>query len=551
MKRLRPVFLLALTCVLSAAGVSARAEQLQVVKSKKYWGQVEALEFGKERYISAKDGARIYGGQLYWYAVRGTVRISIRGRQVVLTKDAPTAVIDGRDAEIETPMIVRAGKAFVPLNFFVSRAFAGAAGVESKYDPQKQLLTIEPRSSVGPLRWFSYPGYTRVVLEIDDSMRFQTAKRGRSGFEVMVPNGRIGGPQRIDVGDGVVDFVRLSQESKQARLTLKTGKSAVGHKFLELQKPHRVVIDVMRSKDAVLAAKKRRVEYEAPASPRQKRRERKRERRSDAKRASSAKLEAPAPKAVSPKKSPEPASVPAAVSMGLSGRAGRFRIMIDPGHGGKDGGAVGRRGTLEKDINLRASLALAEMLREKGGFDVKLTRSDDRFIKLGHRSKLANNFNADLFVSIHCNAAEQRSLSGFEVYFLSERASDPEAERLAEFENSVLALEGEDVVLDEAAQILYGMAKTENINAAAELAGLMTQSLSKRVDLRNRGVKQAAFYVLRGANQPAVLVELAFLSHSKDETKLRSKKYLRKLVEGVHAGILEYVKRNGAREAKR
>ena len=217
--------------------------------------------------------------------------------------------------------------------------------------------------------------------------------------------------------------------------------------------------------------------------------------------------------------------------------------MLDPGHGGKDGGAVGRRGTLEKDINLSAAKELALRLRENGNFDVRLTRDSDVFVKLGDRSKLANDFNAELFVSLHCNAADQRSLSGFEVYFLSERATDPEAERLAEFENSVLAMEGEDVVQDEAAQVLYAMAKNEFINHAAEMAGLMTREISKKVDLRNRGVKQAAFLVLRGANQPAVLVEMAFLSNSRDEAKLVSEKYRGNIVDGIYEGILDYVKR--------
>jgi N-acetylmuramoyl-L-alanine amidase len=173
-----------------------------------------------------------------------------------------------------------------------------------------------------------------------------------------------------------------------------------------------------------------------------------------------------------------------------------------------------------------------------------LTREGDSFIPLDGRSAKANEAGADLFISLHCNAHARRSETGYEIYFLSERASDPEAQRLAEFENSVLALE-EGGGADEAAGLLYALARTEFINDAAELSGLMAQALSRRVDLANRGVKQASFYVLRGANAPAVLVEMAFLSNPKDEERLRSEKYRRRIVEGLVDALLEYARRKG------
>ncbi|PCI37753.1 MAG: hypothetical protein COB53_05700, partial [Elusimicrobia bacterium] len=507
----------------------------------------DAYRIDRDFYLPAKSGARIYGAQLYWYAVRGTVRLSFRGRQIILTKDVSEALVDGRKIKLDKAMIVRAGKAFIPIGFFTTKAFVRLAGVDSKFDPKTRLLLVDHRSSVGPVRWFTYPGHTRIVLELDRKLRFQTRKRGRSGLDVTIPNGTIDWSERVDVGDGVLEFFHLTQEKKQARLTLKMQSGADGYKLLELKKPRRIVIDVARSKDRILAAKTRRVGYESPPSPKQTWREARRKKKLAKKAAKKAakKKRARIKAAIATKEVTHPPAVRAPQ------RAGRIRIMVDPGHGGKDGGAVGRRGTLEKDINLAASRELVALLRQEDVFDVRLTRDSDTFIKLKQRSALANNFNADLFVSIHCNAADSRALSGFEVYFLSERASDPEAERLAEFENSVLAMEGEDVVLDEAAELLYALARTEYINDAAEMAGLMTRSLSKRVDLRNRGVKQAAFYVLRGANQPAVLVEMAFLSNGRDEAKLQSKKYRRKLVEGMYAGILDFARRKDWLEGKR
>lgn len=226
----------------------------------------------------------------------------------------------------------------------------------------------------------------------------------------------------------------------------------------------------------------------------------------------------------------------------------RYRIAVDAGHGGKDGGATGRRGTLEKDINLYAALELAKLLEEEGRFEVMLVRQSDVFVKLGERARMANEAQADLFVSLHSNAHPSRAESGFEVYFLSERASDPEAERLAEFENSVLALETEPGQADEAEALLYQLARTEFMNDAGELAGLVAKNLAVRVDLPNRGVKQAAFYVLRGVNAPAILVELGFLSNERDEAKLESAKYRRRLVEGLYAGIVDFYNRRAGGE---
>ncbi len=222
------------------------------------------------------------------------------------------------------------------------------------------------------------------------------------------------------------------------------------------------------------------------------------------------------------------------------------RVVIDAGHGGKDSGTVGRRRTLEKTVNLAAALELAELLREDGRFEVLLTRDKDVFVPLAERSRMANEFNADLFVSLHCNWASQRSENGYEIYFLSEKASDPEAERVADVENSVIKLEGGGPPPDEeAALLLHAMAKTEYINGASVLAGLMTRFLRQHrgVSMQDRGVKQAAFYVLRGTDAPAVLVEMGFLSHAADESKLGSKRFRRRLVEALHRAIAEFAAR--------
>jgi N-acetylmuramoyl-L-alanine amidase len=188
---------------------------------------------------------------------------------------------------------------------------------------------------------------------------------------------------------------------------------------------------------------------------------------------------------------------------------------------------------------------LAKRLKAGGAIDVMLTRSEDKFIPLAERSRMANDFGADLFVSLHCNANNHRAERGFEIYFLSERASDPEAERVAEMENASLALEdpGSPNADAEAAVLLHAMAKTEFINDGSIAAGVLSRALGRRASVADRGVKQAAFYVLRGTNAPAVLVEMAFVSNAAEEKELGSKGFRSRIVDGLYSGILDYGKR--------
>jgi N-acetylmuramoyl-L-alanine amidase len=185
------------------------------------------------------------------------------------------------------------------------------------------------------------------------------------------------------------------------------------------------------------------------------------------------------------------------------------------------------------------------VLRQRGDFEVVLTRSDDTFVPLSDRSKTANDLNADLFVSLHCNSAKNHREHGFEVYSVSETASDPEAEALAATENAALQLEGKKPEDETAQQILLAMTKTEMINESAPFAAFVGREMAKRLDVPNRGLKQAGFYVLRGTHAPAILVEMAFLSHPKEELELGSRRFRRKVVAGVAAGVADYAKKKG------
>lgn len=218
------------------------------------------------------------------------------------------------------------------------------------------------------------------------------------------------------------------------------------------------------------------------------------------------------------------------------------RIVIDPGHGGKDSGAVGARGTMEKAINLEMAEELAEILRQKD-YEVLLTRTDDTFVPLEERARMANRFKADLFISLHCNASLSSHLKGFEVYFLSEKASDPHADAVARSENASLALE-EKPVSSGVRHLLRSLAKNVYINESSECGTLIDRHVARQMSQPHLGVKQAKFYVLRGAEMPALLIESAFLSNPSEEKLLKSSRYRRQLMTAVELAITEYNRRS-------
>jgi N-acetylmuramoyl-L-alanine amidase len=223
------------------------------------------------------------------------------------------------------------------------------------------------------------------------------------------------------------------------------------------------------------------------------------------------------------------------------------RIVIDPGHGGRDPGAVGPHGIEEKTINLQLAQKLADLLRDRYQYEVLLTRTDDTFVPLEGRAALANRQNADLFISIHCNASLSSKLKGFEVYFLSERASDPHADAVARFENAPLALEGKRVPSpSRVAAVLRSLVKTANINEASALGALIDRHMGERLSEPSLGVKQAAFYVLRGAEMPAVLIETAFVTNPKEEKLLQKESFRKEFVEGLADGIVAYDQRKAS-----
>ena len=219
------------------------------------------------------------------------------------------------------------------------------------------------------------------------------------------------------------------------------------------------------------------------------------------------------------------------------------RLVLDPGHGGKDPGAIGTVGTLEKTVVLDIVERLKRKLEEQG-FEVLLTRSTDRYVPLSARSKFACEKKADLFISVHANASPNRSACGFETYFLSEAKSDWER-AVAARENAALEFELADSSADveDLELILTDLAQNEYLTESSELAAAIQETTFPHARIRNRGVRQANFYVLRCNYMPAVLVECGFLTNRSEEKLLRNPNHRERISEGIARGIAEFVKR--------
>lgn len=216
------------------------------------------------------------------------------------------------------------------------------------------------------------------------------------------------------------------------------------------------------------------------------------------------------------------------------------RIVLDPGHGGSDPGAVGANGTQEQEVTWDIVRRLKRRLQD-AGYEVLVTRDSCQFVALSERSKLAAQTKADVFVSIHANASPNREANGFEVYFLSEARTDWER-AVAARENAVVELEvdssarlGDDLQL-----ILADLAQNEHLHESSELAQRIQAATINHARLLDRGVRQAGFYVLRNTFCPAVLVEVGFLSNRSEEKLLRRADHREKLAEGIYRGLVEF-----------
>ncbi len=223
---------------------------------------------------------------------------------------------------------------------------------------------------------------------------------------------------------------------------------------------------------------------------------------------------------------------------------GIHRIVIDPGHGGRDPGCIGQKATREKNIVLDVSLRLKELLNAQNQLEVILTRETDIFVPLESRCVIANQKQADIFISIHANSNPSRKYSGIQTFYLN-FSRDPFVNMVAARENATSTKN-----ISEMKEIIEKIVKNSKIIESKELAektqkNLTECLLNKYKNVKNLGVKGGPFWVLMGGEMPSILVEISHLSNLKEETRLKSPQYRQQIAQGIYEGILDYIRSLG------
>ncbi|WP_334146932.1 N-acetylmuramoyl-L-alanine amidase [Hyphomicrobium sp.] len=242
---------------------------------------------------------------------------------------------------------------------------------------------------------------------------------------------------------------------------------------------------------------------------------------------------------------PPPAEPPKADALRPDGKA---VIMIDPGHGGIDGGAVSASGLLEKEVVLAAAAELERQLAATGRYDVHMTRTSDVFVSLDQRLKLSAAQGVDLFVSLHADSLSEQHgaqvVRGATIYTLSERASDEQARRMAEKENASDLIAGINVVDgegdEEVKSILFDLMTRETANFSADFSNVLVRKLKSATSLAREPQRAAAFKVLKQSHAPSVLIELGYLSNPEDEKLLKSPEWRKKIAASITAAVDAY-----------
>lgn len=361
------------------------------------------------------------------------------------------------------------------------------------------LVSVSPAApastTVTGIRYWSSPSYTRVVIDLDRDVRYEAdflpADPG-TGLPPRIFLDIVGAEIReeivrnpVEVKDGLLRDVRAGRNRQDVVRVVLDLERESGYRVFDLSDPSRIIVDIDAS---------------GAASP-------------------------PAPALASP--------------------PGKILVMLDPGHGGKDPGAIGPTGLMEKDVVLAIGRQIRERLSSDDRFVVRMTRDTDLFIPLEERTALANQAQADIFVSLHINSSRNRNAEGISTYVLS-HASDREALELAARENgvSVKKLSAVKFIIDDLST--YGR-KKESLRLAKSVNDSIVKNVrSRHGPVQNLGLKQAPFYVLVGARMTAVLVETSFISNRREEARLRTRDYLETIADSVVEAIRYYGEKNGA-----
>jgi N-acetylmuramoyl-L-alanine amidase len=418
-----------------------------------------------------------------------SVTLRLGDKDVVLGPGNAIVTVGDNIVSLSQPPTRGEGGLQVPVDF-LKKTWGDLLGYAFDWHPETSRLTIARRGNreLGvTLDVVHLQGMTTVVLQFPEEPHYQIDRSKPGMITVQMLSDRLAPPPAKEVQDPLVQGVAI--DPQQVRIQLAQGAQAESY---VLGNPFRLVFDVHPTSS---------VEVAAPVQ-------------------------------------------------GAQRTPGVHTIVIDPGHGGAETGAIGPGGVQEKELTLELARELAAKLGRLGVQTV-LTRTDDTLVSLDTRSAIANQNRADLFISIHLNSSLGAGANGTETYFLSPQASDPRAASSAATENTPpsapvtsdaaggaggpSAAEQQDVDL-----ILWDLAQSRHLAESQRFANMIQAQLNEALQIKDRGVKQAPFRVLKGATMPAVLVELGFINNPEEEKKLQDPAYRDQLVDALITAVARY-----------
>ncbi|MCI0484007.1 MAG: N-acetylmuramoyl-L-alanine amidase [candidate division NC10 bacterium] len=497
---MRKVFaiLMGMTACLLLAHVAWPGE-IEVLHEGKWKIATTELVSGRE-YLPLTQVAKISGG--------GVLRDGLRVNGVTfrLVEGEPGVVVGDATFLLAAPPVKQRGAFWVPVEFLVRVLEARYGEGRVYWNRSARMVWVgKDRYNLRLLRHHAYPDYTRLVIEALTPLSFRVQEDNKTQLSLRIEGGILSPmlSEAVRINDGVVEMVEPAQGEGEAIFRIHRDAFAGLARTFALNNPDRIVVDLYRAKAAVAQP--------PPETPPAR----------------------PSPPAPSP---PAPSPTPSAPPV-----TGLRTIVIDPGHGGRDTGAIGPNGLQEKDVVLDIGLRLRRLIQERLRIRVVMTRTEDVFVPLEERTAIANRAKADFFISIHVNAAHRSKAQGFETYFLSREPSDSSARASAIRENLSVNLGGLRPKEEDALRaILWDMANTLYLKESSELAQIFLDELDKILKVDNRGVKSAPFFVLMGAAMPAVLLEVAFISNPQEEKNLQAQGYKDRVAEALYAGIVRF-----------
>ena len=449
--------------------------------------EIKTLNESGLLYMSAKDVSNSLTSKLYENLERKKLVLYISGKKIKISGYSSFIMIDDKPYQMPLATQVLRGDLYVPAEEFLGILKSNVLpGIN--FDVKKEFLDIDiVRFNINNIHIDVKSNGTIIRLETKKpfSERNVSSFINKHGWYYLTVAGALVDTTNINTGltRGIIRQIESDQIGKTAQIAFKLGSEVISHEWYQSLDPNEIVIT----------------------------------------------LRTPLGK----------------IDEHIEDVKGRWHlntVVLDAGHGGKDPGSLGKYGTREKDVVLDITKRVGRLLEKDGGIKVVYTREEDVWVPLIERTKMANDANGKLFVSIHANSNPNRKIQGFETYLLRPGKSD-DAIEVASRENSVIKLEeqiGQYDHLKGESLIMATMAQSMFMKESEDLAAIIQMELDKRLTTPNRGVKQAGFYVLIGASMPNVLVEVGYLSNPAEEKKLKQSEHKQKIADSIYKGIKHF-----------